>query len=128
MTPLGVRKLHTAPVYTPAMASRKLGGGRILGSGKSLAPPAPALQRPTNLLTPSDSTASFNSDISSISPLPSSPLPENIHDLSSRVSLQNENSGPSVTAASAKLVCPICNEEMVRTSKSFSCARTDFVR
>lgn len=97
------------------MAARKLGGGRILGSGKSLAPPTPPIhQRTSNLRSPSDSTVSLNSETSSPSPLLSSAFTENIQDLSSRVSLDNGNSGPSVTAASTKLVCPICNEEMVR--------------
>lgn len=99
------------------MAARKLGGGRILGSGKSLAPPTPPPhQRPANLLSPSDSTASLTSDVSSLSPLATSPRPENVHDLSSRVSIENGNNGPSVTAATTKLVCPICSEEMVERS------------
>lgn len=101
------------------MSGRKLGGGRILGSGKSLAPPAPpAHQRTASLLSPSESTLSLDSQISA-SPLATSPLAENIQDLSSRVSL--ENGGPSaVAAASSKLLCPICNEEMVSTHGTLS--------
>ena len=102
------------------MTGRKLGGGRILGSGKSLAPPAPPAhhQRNSSLISPSESTLSLNSSHSS--PLATSPFPENNQDLSSRVSL--ENGGPStVTAAGSKLTCPICNEEMVRKVQSASC-------
>lgn len=99
------------------MSGRKLGGGRILGSGKSLAPPAPpAHQRTSSLISPSESTVSLSSRDSNISPLATSPLPENSQDLSSRVSL--ENGGPSAaTAGGTKLVCPICNEEMVGSSR-----------
>lgn len=88
------------------MSGRKLGGGRILGNGKSLAPPAPpAHQRSSSdLISPSESTLSLSSS-------GTSPLPEQIgQDLGSRVSLEN---GGGVTAASSKLVCPICSEEMV---------------
>ncbi|TVY56034.1 Vacuolar segregation protein pep7 [Lachnellula cervina] len=97
------------------MSGRKLGGGRILGSGKSLAPPAPPAQhqrRPSDVISPAGSTVSFSSRESTISPLATSPLPDVGQDLISRASL--ENGGPStVTAASSKLVCPICNEEMM---------------
>jgi hypothetical protein len=94
------------------MSGRKLGGGRILGSGKSLAPPVPpAHQRKTSdLISPAASVVS--SSQSSASPLATSPLPDNSQDLSSVVSLQNGGTS-AVTAASAKLLCPICNEEMV---------------
>ena len=94
------------------MSGRKLGGGRVLGSGKGLGPPAPPAHHRTNdLISPSESTLSLSSRDSTTSPLATSPLPETLQDLSSKVSL--ENGGPSVTAASSKLVCPICNEEMV---------------
>ncbi|KAM3081199.1 carboxypeptidase Y-deficient [Clarireedia jacksonii] len=93
------------------MSGRKLGGGRILGSGKSLAPPAPpSHQRSSSLISPSESTLSLSSSHST-SPLATSPLPNDNQDLRSRVSL--ENGGPSATAASSKLLCPICNEEMM---------------
>lgn len=92
------------------MSGRKLGGGRILGSGKSLAPPAPPAHRISDFTSPAESIVS--SAGSSASPLATSPLPEINQDLSSVVSLQN--GGPSsVAAASSKLLCPICNEEMV---------------
>ncbi|KDN69192.1 putative FYVE zinc finger [Colletotrichum sublineola] len=94
------------------MSSRKLGGGRILGSGKGLAPPTPpAVQghrRTPSPFAPSESTLSINS--SSASPPVSSPLPDFAQDLASNVSV----GGPSRTAAaSSKLVCPICDEEML---------------
>ncbi|KAK1981506.1 FYVE zinc finger protein [Colletotrichum cereale] len=94
------------------MSGRKLGGGRILGSGKGLAPPTPpAVQghrRTPSPFAPSESTLSINS--SSASPPVSSPLPDFAQDLASNVSV----GGPSRTAAaSSKLVCPICEEEML---------------
>lgn len=97
------------------MSGRKLGGGRILGSGKGLAPPGPsAHQRIGSLVSPSESTVSLSSREGTLSPLATSPLllPDAGQDLSSRVSLDNGGSS-AVTAASSKLVCPICNEEMV---------------
>jgi hypothetical protein len=97
------------------MSGRKLGGGRILGSGKGLAPPVPpAHQRMGSLGSPSESTVSHSSRDSTASPLATSPLilPDAGQDLKSRVSLENGGSS-TVTAASSKLVCPICNEEMV---------------
>lgn len=104
-------------VSAPAMASRKLGGGRILGSGKGLAPPvAPSHRRTNSLLSPSES--SVNSD-NSASPLTTSPLPELTQDLTSIVSLNQNNGGSAVAAATSKLVCPICNEEMVSLSFHF---------
>ncbi|PQE28214.1 putative vacuolar segregation pep7 protein [Rutstroemia sp. NJR-2017a BBW] len=92
------------------MSGRKLGGGRILGSGKSLAPPAPpSHQRSSSLISHSESTLSLSSSHST-SPLAASPLRNDNQDISSRVSL--ENGGPNVTAASSKIFCPICSEEM----------------
>ncbi|QSZ34371.1 hypothetical protein DSL72_005963 [Monilinia vaccinii-corymbosi] len=96
------------------MSSRKLGGGRILGSGRSLAPPThtpPAHQRNSSFITPSDSTLSLSSSHST-SPSAASPLPNSSQDLTSRVSLENSRSS-SVAAASSKLLCPICSEEMM---------------
>ncbi|KAK1998779.1 FYVE zinc finger protein [Colletotrichum falcatum] len=94
------------------MSGRKLGGGRILGSGKGLAPPTPpAVQghrRTPSPFAPSDSTLSINS--SSASPPVESPLPDFAQDLASNVSL----GGPSSTATTtSKLVCPICDDEML---------------
>ncbi|KAK8090653.1 FYVE zinc finger [Apiospora phragmitis] len=104
------------------MASRKLGGGRVLGSGKELHPPptaaaaSPSVQRATSYYAPSDSTASIGSIGDSLaspasgSPGSSSPLPDFPQDLTSRVSL----AGPSAGASNgSRLVCPICEEEML---------------
>ncbi|KAI1643107.1 uncharacterized protein F4817DRAFT_270246 [Daldinia loculata] len=95
------------------MSSRRLGGGRILGSGKGLAPPAPpAIQREraASPSAPSDSTLSIGSPATSISPGTPSPLASFAQDLTSNVSL----GGPSTGGQSgSKLVCPICEEEMV---------------
>ncbi|KAF1850698.1 uncharacterized protein K460DRAFT_270353 [Cucurbitaria berberidis CBS 394.84] len=97
------------------MASRRsLGGGRVLGSGRNLSPavsPQPlALHRPNynpSLLSPSESSLSLSSQTSN-SPASTAEARE---DIGSKVLL-----GPSENAAaraSSRLVCPICNEEMV---------------
>ncbi|OTA63352.1 VAC1 protein [Hypoxylon sp. EC38] len=94
------------------MSGRKLGGGRILGSGKGLAPPAPlAIQREraTSPSAPSDSTLSIGSPATSISP-GTSPLPDFSQDLTSNISLGGPSSGGQL---GSKLVCPICDEEMM---------------
>jgi hypothetical protein len=99
------------------MSGRKLGGGRILGNGKGLVPPAhPTHQRTSSLVPSSESTLSLSSRESAASPsttpLATSPLPDAAQDLSSMVSLGDGGAG-RVAEASAKLLCPICNEEMV---------------
>ncbi|KAI9695339.1 MAG: carboxypeptidase Y-deficient [Bogoriella megaspora] len=93
---------------------RSLGGGRILGNGRSLSPAvaaAPQHKRNitnTSIVSPSESSVSLSSQVSTSQ---NSTEPQ---DLSSRVSLeQNEGQAAAVAAASSKLVCPICNEEMV---------------
>ena len=87
------------------MSGRKLGGGRILGSGRSLSPAHPP--RNSSLLSPSASTLSVNSSTSQPSTEP--------QDLGSRVSLDHsdDSTTAAAAAASSRLVCPICNEEMV---------------
>lgn len=108
------------------MSGRKLGGGRILGSGKGLAPPTPpAIQRasspygaPSSESTQSISATSSPRASISLSPGTSSPLPEFAQDLRSNISLGA--GGPSNGGASeSKLVCPICSEEMVCRSQSW---------
>jgi rabenosyn-5 len=99
------------------MSGRKIGGGRVLGSGRSLSPAAaPAAivhpKRNSSLLSPSASTVSLTSSAST-SHTSSEP-----QDLVSRISLENEVPGgipDAIAAASAasRLVCPICNEEMM---------------
>ncbi|TDZ37999.1 Vacuolar segregation protein pep7 [Colletotrichum trifolii] len=92
------------------MSGRKLGGGRILGNGKGLAPPTPpAVQshrRTSSPFAPSESTLSLNS--SSASPPVSSPLPDFPQDLASNINVGGPSRSPS-----SKLVCPICEEEML---------------
>lgn len=91
------------------MSKRSLGGGRILGGGRSLLPtvnPFPA--RNTSLLSPSVSSLSVNSSAST------SQLSVDALDLSSNISLdQNDGSTAAVSASASRLFCPICNEEMV---------------
>ncbi|KAI6087631.1 VAC1 protein [Hypoxylon rubiginosum] len=93
------------------MSGRKLGGGRILGSGKGLAPPAAvAIQRASSPAAPSDSTLSIGSPTTTVSLGTPSPLPEYGQDLTSNISLGGPSNGGQ---ASSKLVCPICDEEML---------------
>lgn len=90
------------------MSSRKLGGGRVLGSGRSLSP-AVAPKRNSSLLSPSESSASLNSEVSN------SQVSSENQDISSRISLEIGDStrAAEASAANSRLVCPICNEEMV---------------
>ena len=118
------------------MSGRKLGGGRVLGSGANLSPsPSPlakqrvpnaslqrngslqsdaSLQPNASLLSPSTSTVSLDSSRAS-----STPPTDNLdQDLASRISLEQgnaltSNGAAAVAAAGSRLVCPICNEEMV---------------
>lgn len=105
------------------MSGRKLGGGRIIGSGKGLAPPQPyapqgqtghnSAPRASSPYAPSDSSSlsQYSNSQNSISPPSSSPLPEfGPQDLASRISIGGPSNGD---AASARLVCPICDEEML---------------
>lgn len=78
----------------------------MLGSGKNLAPPPTYPARNSSLLSPSASTLSISSSTSQPS--------TDTQDISSRISLdQSENENAAMAAASSRLVCPICNEEMV---------------
>ena len=90
------------------MSSRKLGGGRVLGSGKGLVPASAAYpQRSSSLLSPSASSISVTS---SASTQPST----DAQDLSSRVSFEHSDDPNGISAEeSSRLACPICNEEMV---------------
>lgn len=97
------------------MSGRKLGGGRILGSGKGLAPPTPPTSNPvpsplvvSPLAPPSESTISLGS--SSISPPATGSLSDLRQDIGSSISVgATKQDG----AADGGLVCPICSEEMV---------------
>lgn len=103
------------------MSFRKLGGGRVLGSGGSLSPNVAAFPpRNSSLLSPSGSFVSINSSTST------SQQSTDAQDLSSRISLeQNDENNAAVAAASTRLVCPICNEEMVRTCLNFVFLQAD---
>ncbi|KAI4198461.1 MAG: hypothetical protein LQ350_005256 [Teloschistes chrysophthalmus] len=88
------------------MSARKLGGGRILGSGKNLSPASAALPpRTTSLQSPSASSISVDSVSTSIDP----------QDINSRISFDqtDDSNGTSATSAASVLFCPICSEEMV---------------
>ncbi|KAG6093382.1 hypothetical protein E4U30_004357 [Claviceps sp. LM220 group G6] len=91
------------------MSGRKLGGGRILGSGKGLAPPSTTPRSRSPLSPPSESTVSVGS-VSSSPPV-SGGLPDLSPDIGSSISVGAQSMKNA--AASAALVCPICNEEMV---------------
>lgn len=101
------------------MSSRKLGGGRVLGSGRSLSPNVAAFPpRNSSLLSPSGSSVSVNSSTST------SQQSTDAQDLSSRISLeQSDENNAAVAAASSRLVCPICNEEMVRSGQNLVISR-----
>ncbi|GJN79190.1 carboxypeptidase Y-deficient [Purpureocillium lilacinum] len=92
------------------MSGRKLGGGRILGSGKGLAPPTPpTIPRSSSPLAPSESTVSIGSP--SLSPDASGSLPDFSQDIGSSISVGAQSKGNAADAST--LFCPICNEEMV---------------
>ncbi|KAI8626520.1 FYVE zinc finger protein [Xylariaceae sp. FL1651] len=95
------------------MSGRKLGGGRVLGNGKGLAPPvSPAIrrERATSPFAPSDNTLSVDSPAASLSPSTLSPVPDFTQDLTSNISIGGPSDGGQ---SSSKLVCPICDEEML---------------
>jgi len=82
----------------------------VLGNGKRLAPPPPPSKqavRNTGLLSLSESSVSLSSHASS------TPLSTENEDLTSRVALDGHSSVPAAVAASSRMVCPICSEEMV---------------
>ncbi|RDA85429.1 hypothetical protein CP532_1518 [Ophiocordyceps camponoti-leonardi (nom. inval.)] len=90
------------------MSARRLGGGRILGSGKGLAPPTPPTgsSRSGSPFAPSESSASLGSI--SLSPPASGSLPDHLsHDIGSSISVGAQSRDR------AGLVCPICSEEMM---------------
>lgn len=89
------------------MPPRTLGGGRVLGSAKSLPPSVSSPQ--SHILSPSASSLSLSSQASA------SQLSTETQDLTSRISLENGDTSISAApaAAGAQLACPICSEEMV---------------
>lgn len=119
----GNRQPAPAPLTADAaiviMSGRKLGGGRVLGSGKGLAAPSPVPSAsasprgrspfPTPDSRPLPIHSSNSTSNSASSPLPS-PLTDYGQDLASNVNL----AGPSHDATpNGVLVCPICEEHMV---------------
>jgi rabenosyn-5 len=87
----------------------------VLGSGRSLSPGvSPLPKRNSSLLnatvSPSASSLSLDSSAST-----SQTSPEN-QDIASRISFDQNGSSSAAAAiaASSRLACPICNEEMVR--------------
>ncbi|KAK3664935.1 carboxypeptidase Y-deficient [Elasticomyces elasticus] len=91
-------------------SAEKLGRRPSVGQRESLAPPAPPSKQPVNnigLLSPSESSVSLNSQASS------APLSVQNEDLASQVALDGHGSAQAAAAASSRMVCPICNEEMV---------------
>lgn len=98
------------------MSRRTLGGGRVLGNGRSLGPPpAPAISKPPtplpdHILSPSNSSISLDESGSGHSTPPSS----DPQDIASRISLDHGPANlPLIPPAGDRLACPICNEEMV---------------
>ena len=111
------------------MSKRTLGGGRVLGSGRSLGPavkspspgltsnststtalPKPPVPLPDHILSPSNSSISLDESGSGQSTPPSAES----QDIISRISLDHgPPSLPLVPPAGDRLVCPICNEDMV---------------
>lgn len=97
---------------------RTLGGGRVLGSGKSLAPPPPPTTTTVApaVLSPSASSLSLSSHTTS-----STPLSVN-DDLTARVDRHHHHhpGNPDTVAGAgiSRMVCPICDEEMVRSCLS----------
>lgn len=90
-------------------ARRSLGGGRVLGSGKNLAPPVPNKPqlRASGGLSPSESSISLSSQTSS------TPISTENEDITSRVALDEHATAQAAAAASSRMVCPICGDEMV---------------
>jgi len=86
----------------------------VLGSGKNLAPPVPVKPqlRPSGALSPSSSSISLSSQTSS------TPISIENEDITARVALDEHGTAQAAAAASSRMVCPICNDEMVCEVKS----------
>lgn len=95
-------------------SGRSLGGGRVLGSGRNLSPavsPQPPAhhRRNASLLSPSESSLSLSSQTSNSPASTAEPR----DDIGSKVLLVPGQENAAAASASSRLVCPICNEEMV---------------
>ncbi|CAI6330456.1 unnamed protein product [Periconia digitata] len=93
-------------------SGRSLGGGRVLGSGRNLSPavsPQPPAhhRRNASLLSPSESSLSLSSHTSNSPASTAEPR----DDIGSKVLLAGQDN--AAASASSRLVCPICNEDMV---------------
>ena len=101
------------------MSRRTIGGGRVLGNGQGISPAAtaspskPVSSVPTHVVSPAASSLSLDS----ASPTAGSSTPPSAesHDIASRISIDHGTRDLSAAAAVAgdRLVCPICNEEMM---------------
>ncbi|KYK61920.1 vacuolar segregation protein [Drechmeria coniospora] len=93
------------------MSGRTLGGGRILGSGKGLAPPTPAPSIPP----PSGSSLSYSESSNSLGPSSLSPPGSGLTDLGRDIGASISLGAPTKrnAAVASQLVCPICSEEMM---------------
>ncbi|KOS23170.1 Vacuolar segregation protein PEP7 [Escovopsis weberi] len=91
------------------MSARRLGGGRILGSGKGLGPDPPAVRRASSPLAISESN--FSQTSSSVSPPASGSFSDFGQDIGSNISVGAQPRGSDADASA--LVCPICNEGML---------------
>ncbi|EGR52367.1 uncharacterized protein TRIREDRAFT_21288 [Trichoderma reesei QM6a] len=80
------------------MSGRRLGGGRILGSGKGLGPTPPPVARSSSPFAPSESTVSVAS--SSISPPASGSLADLTQDIGSSISVGTQPKGSAADASS----------------------------
>ena len=98
------------PSAMAASSPRTLGKGRILGAGKPSSP-APAVPdhvlHPGTFRSPSESSLSVNSQRSVSRSSNDEP------DISAAVALQARDN-IAAASASSRMVCPICNEEMVQ--------------
>ncbi|KAF2456283.1 hypothetical protein BDY21DRAFT_348454 [Lineolata rhizophorae] len=106
---------------------RSLGGGRVLGSGRSLSPAVPQHLQPQHQqhhgrsnsaalgpLSPSESSVSLNSQVSTPQQRDSpAMLAADSRDLASQVQSLEAPDGAAAASASSRLVCPICNEGMM---------------
>lgn len=90
------------------MASKRtLGGGRVIGSSRQLSPAVlPQQKHNASLLSPSPSSVSLSTQASD------SQMSTEAQGISPSVSVGHFDNA-AVAAASSRMVCPICNEEMV---------------
>jgi rabenosyn-5 len=116
------------------MSRRTIGGGRVLGSGAGLSSAAPApspattstaskqptTHVPSHIASPSSSSLSLSSTTTPTptggSSTPPSAATADPQDIASRISLDHGTASGRARAfsgATDRLVCPICNEEMM---------------